>query len=107
MSEPRTKAGRRLLATISEYDDFFGAVLDIEDEAARLDVERLSGVHRLLMPPHPNDVWHASALCSCGEWQYDEESPEALGRGYRDILRAHAAHQEVYALIDHEEIDHE
>jgi len=54
MSEPRTEAGRRLLATISEYDDFFGAVFDIEDEAARLDVDALT---RALVTHWLNTPW--------------------------------------------------
>ena len=48
--------------------------------------------HRLLMPPHPGDVFAASALCSCGEWQFDSGSFEALVREYGLILREHTRH---------------
>ena len=48
--------------------------------------------HRLLMPPHPGEVYQSSALCSCGGWQYDEDSFGALTNEYRAVLREHTVH---------------
>lgn len=50
--------------------------------------------HRLLMPPHPGGFYLSSALCSCGDWQYDADSEGDLNAAYRDVLRAHTAHAE-------------
>lgn len=49
--------------------------------------------HALLMPPHPGEVYATSALCSCGEFQYDADSPGDLTNRYLDVLRQHAAHR--------------
>lgn len=49
-------------------------------------------LHRLLTPPHPGGVYLSSALCSCGEWQFDADSPGDLFNKYRAILREHTAH---------------
>lgn len=49
-------------------------------------------LHKLLMPPHPGNVYTASALCTCGGWQYDADTPSYLYREYRIILTEHTAH---------------
>jgi hypothetical protein len=107
MNEPRTEAGRRLLArkhpSVSadgsgrlpafmwrEYDEDIAAILAIEEEAARTATPSSEEAeHRLLMPPHPGGVYLSSALCSCGEWQWDGDS---LPLDYRLVLRDHTAH---------------
>lgn len=49
-------------------------------------------LHKLLMPPHPGDVFHSSALCSCGSWQYDSVNQYNLYNNYRYILSDHTYH---------------
>ncbi len=51
------------------------------------------GLHTLLWPPHPGGVYESSALCSCGEWQFDSGSPGALFNETRLILSEHTAHR--------------
>jgi len=92
---PRTAAGRALLnegidatfGTIAR-EEWTAAVIAIEDE-----MEQLARVpreaHRLMMPPHPGDVYRQSALCSCGNWQWDGDSTVL---DYRAVLHDHAAH---------------
>jgi hypothetical protein len=50
-------------------------------------------LHTLLMPPHPGNVYNASALCSCGKWQFDSPSENQLFGNYGSILRGHAIHK--------------
>jgi hypothetical protein len=49
-----------------------------------------AGLHRLLMPPHPGGVYRQSALCSCGEWQWDGDS-DILD--YQRVLYDHTQHR--------------
>lgn len=66
-----------------------------KDEATRYLAERATvpeRLHRLLMPPHPGEVYNSSALCSCGDFQYDADSPGDLSSRYGDILRTHTEH---------------
>jgi hypothetical protein len=44
------------------------------------------------MPPHPGSVYMSSALCSCGEWQYDTDTEWGLVSAYRDVLCNHTVH---------------
>lgn len=52
----------------------------------------MNNYHRLLMPPHPGEIYQSSALCSCGDWQYDADSFSSLLDAYKDILRLHTLH---------------
>lgn len=50
-------------------------------------------LHKLLMPPHlDGSIYSSSALCSCGEWQYDADTPHELYILYRYILKEHTDH---------------
>lgn len=49
-------------------------------------------LHKLLMPPHPGGVYISSALCSCGEWQYDSVNAYNLTSAYRQVLKSHTDH---------------
>jgi len=49
-------------------------------------------LHRLLWPPHPGDAYLSSALCSCGEYQYDADTGTDLFNAMRDVLSDWTAH---------------
>jgi len=92
---PRTPAtaamgpkARALLATISEYDDFYGILLDVLAEArAPLDVERLA---RALAASFDDEGWHAVLMSDDGGVM-----PAPLPRAYLEaIAREYAALEE-------------
>ena len=66
------------------------AALASSPAPAGLDVER--SLHSLMWPPHPGDGYVCSALCSCGEWQFDSGSPTALFTEMGLIQREWSAH---------------
>ena len=48
--------------------------------------------HTVLWPPHPGDVYQSSSLCSCGEWQYDADTPGDLFNETRAVQRDWTRH---------------
>ena len=51
-----------------------------------------ANLHKLLMPPHPGDTYRASALCSCGDWQYEASTAAMLSMNYRIVMHDHTRH---------------
>ncbi len=51
-----------------------------------------ASLHRLLMPPHPGEIYNSSALCSCGRWQFDSVNNYNLMKQYRRVLEDHTGH---------------
>lgn len=87
---PVTAAGRAFLREPFRIEGLSRPIADyirdIEAEA------RGEARHRLLLPPHPGGVYLASALCSCGEWQWDADSEGRLFGQYQAVLRDFTAH---------------
>jgi hypothetical protein len=52
-------------------------------------VSASAALHELLMPPHPGSVYQQSALCSCGDWQWDSDS---ITLDYKAVLLDHRQH---------------
>lgn len=70
------KDAAAILAALSESD-----AITLAAELLAAHPERLAEAliaHRLMLPPHADGFYISSALCNCGDWQWDEASAEAF-----------------------------
>ena len=48
--------------------------------------DRAGADHELMFPPHPDGYYMASALCSCGRFQWDAASAESVEHARDSII---------------------